>query len=133
MYKLALDRIQEIDGKLKFYKLFVNNVCEFDSFWEECEKDGNYRSELLQIQSRMQQLSDLKTMSTDKHKDITPENDPVKEYEIKTRHLRVYMFHDKENGRIVVSGGKKTKQSKDISHFRNIKKEYFNQRINYVK
>lgn len=113
---------------MSFYKLLVNNNCEFDLFWKQCKADGNLESELFQIQSRMQQVSDLKTMPNEKHKDITPRNDAVKEYEIKTKHLRVYMFHDKENGRVIVSGGKKTTQQKDISHFRNIKKEYFKQR-----
>jgi putative component of toxin-antitoxin plasmid stabilization module len=128
MYTFALNKINEIEGKLKFYKLLVNGNCEFDLFWKQCEADGNLKSELLQIQSRMQQLANLKTMPADKHKDITPKNDLVKEYEIKTKHLRVYMFHDKENGRVIVSGGKKTTQPKDITHFRNVKKEYFNQK-----
>lgn len=128
MYTFALNRINEVEGKLKFYKLLVNRNCEFDLFWRQCEADGNLKSELLQIQSRMQQLANLKTMPADKHKDITPKNDLVKEYEIKTKHLRVYMFHDKENGRVIVLGGKKTTQPKDIAHFRNVKKEYFNQK-----
>ena len=50
----------------------------------------------------------------------------IKEYEIKTRHLRVYMFHEDKTGRIIVCGGKKTSQQKDIKRFRRIKKDFFN-------
>jgi putative component of toxin-antitoxin plasmid stabilization module len=48
----------------------------------------------------------------------------VKEYEIKTRNLRVYMIHEEKSGRIIVTGGKKTSQKKDIRHFRNLKASY---------
>lgn len=88
--------------------------------------DGNLARELIQVQARTQQLSDLKSMPKEKHKDITSQNDSVKEYEIKTKHLRIYLFHDKENGRVIVTGGKKIKQKKNIVHFRKIKDEYFN-------
>lgn len=46
--------------------------------------DGNPERELIQVQARTQQLSDLKSMLKEKHKDITSQNDSVKEYEIKT-------------------------------------------------
>ncbi|MEO6902447.1 MAG: hypothetical protein ABI315_04745 [Bacteroidia bacterium] len=126
MYNFELNKIEEIDGKLKFFKLSINGKCEFDIYCKNCENDGALKSELRTIQSRMQMLADLKTMPVEKHRDITPKNDSIKEYEIKTKHLRVYLFHDKQNGRVVVSGGKKTSQTKDITHFRNIKKAYFN-------
>lgn len=126
MYRFALKKIEQIEGKLQFYKLFVNDVCEYDTFWVQCEQDGNLKSELVTLQARMQQLADLKTLPVEKHRDLTPKHETVKEYEIKTKHLRIYTFHDKENGRIIVLGGKKTNQVSDIKRFRNIKKAYFN-------
>lgn len=126
MSTFELNEITEIKGKLSFFKLVIDGKCEFDLFVEQCEMDGNYSSELTTIQARMQQIADCKTLPKEKHRDITPKNDPHKEYEIKTKHLRVYMFHDKENGRVMVSGGKKPTQSKDIKHFQNVKKKYFN-------
>lgn len=127
MIIFALEKIKEIEGRLSFYKLLINGFCEFDEFSRQCRSDGNLDSELITIQARMQQLAELKTLPKEKHRDITPKNQAVKEYEIKTKHLRIYLFHDKENGRIIVSGGKKTNQANDIKHFRNIKKAYFNQ------
>lgn len=122
----ALIEVKEIVGKLKFYKLLINNTCEFDLFCEQCIKDGNLKSEIIQLQARMQQIADLNTLPIEKYRDITPKKDPIKEYEIKTKHLRAYLFHDKENGRVIVSCGKKTTQKADISSFRKTKKEYFN-------
>ena len=128
MYTFALQKLNEVEGKLSFYKLIVNGSCDFDSFCAQCEQDGNLASELRTIQSRMQQLADLKTLPQEKHKDITLKNEAIKEYEIKTKHLRGYMFHEKNTGRVIVSGGKKGTQQSDIKHFRNIKKAYLEQR-----
>ena len=47
-----------------------------------------------------------------------------KQYEFKTKNLRVYAFHDKSNGRIIVLGGKKGTQKKDIKRFRLILENY---------
>jgi putative component of toxin-antitoxin plasmid stabilization module len=125
MAKFALKEISEITGKVKFFKLLNENVCEFDTFWNEILNEGNLKSELNTIQARMQLVSDLKSMPKEKFKDITPAGDAIKEYEIKTPNLRVYIFHEHLKGRIVVCGGKKGSQASDIKHFRNIKKEYF--------
>lgn len=121
----ALEEISEVTGKIKFFKLLNDKVCEFDGFWNEIINEGNLISELNTIQTRMQLVSDMKSMPKEKFKDITPNGDSIKEYEIKTPNLRVYLFHEHLKGRIVVCGGKKGSQSSDIKHFRNIKKQYF--------
>jgi putative component of toxin-antitoxin plasmid stabilization module len=121
----AIEKIELITGKISFYKLFKNNDCEFDTFISEIKEEGNLEKELITIQSRMQEVSEGKLMPKNKFRDITPKKETVKEYEIKTHHLRVYLFHEEKTGRIVVCGGKKTTQQKDIKHFRSIKKEYF--------
>jgi len=43
----------------------------------------------------MHEIADLKTLPQNKFRDITPPKDNTKEYEIKTKHLRVYRFHEK--------------------------------------
>ncbi len=127
MHNFALNEIKEISGKIKFFKLFINSVCQFEEFLEQCNKDGNLKSEIIQLQSRMQQVSDLKQLPINKHRDITPKNESVKEYEFKSKHLRIYTIHDKKNGRIIVLAGKKTTQKLDIKKFRAIKKIIINQ------
>ncbi len=126
MSKFTLQEIAEIKGRIKFFKLIVDGICLFDEFEKTIEKEGNMRSELRTIQSRMHLLAGMQMMPASKFKDITPSNDKIKEYEIKTHHLRVYMFHETHTGRIVVLGGKKGSQDKDIKYFRSLKAQYFN-------
>jgi len=124
MYNFALLKIPEIVGKLSFYKLSIDGKCEFDQFEKEIQKDGNLKRELLKIQTRLQEVAEGKTLPPNKFKDITPKGELVKEYEIKSDHLRVYFFFESDEGRIIICGGKKTTQSKDIAHFQKIKKTY---------
>ena len=128
MYTFALIEIEEINGKLIIYKLLVDGVCPFEEFEKEIENEGNLKSELITIQTRLNDIADLKSLPETKFRDITPKKEKNKEYEIKTCNLRVYLFHDKKTGRIIVCGGKKGTQKEDIKHFRKIKKEYFNQK-----
>jgi len=106
----------------------MNDACLYDEFEKEIECEGNLKTELLTIATRLHEMADLKTMPPNKFKDITPPKETNKEYEIKTANLRVYLFHEKNTGRIIVCGGKKGTQQADIKHFRRIKKEYFNQK-----
>jgi putative component of toxin-antitoxin plasmid stabilization module len=125
MYNFALKEIEEIRGKLKIYKLLVNGACAFDKFEQEINEEGSLMSELRTIAARLYDIADCKSLPDTKFKDITPKNESNKEYEIKTHHLRVYLFHEKNTGRIIVCGGKKGTQQADIKHFRKIKNEYF--------
>jgi len=126
MSRFALKQIDEIVGRFKIFKLLVNIRCEYDEFERQIETEGSYSSELVTIQTRLQEIADGKLLPKEKFRNITPKKELVKEYEIKTRHLRVYLFHEENTGKVVVCGGKKTTQQKDINHFRRIKKEYLN-------
>lgn len=128
MHNFALKEIEDIKGKLKIFKLLIDETCEFDEFEKRIETDGNLKSELTSIVTRLHEMADLKSLPEKKFRDITPKNNNNKEYEIKTRHLRVYLFHEKTTGRVIVCGGKKGTQKDDIRHFRKIKQEYFNQK-----
>lgn len=126
MSKFALEEILEIKGKIKFYYLIIDGVNGYKEFENSIESEGNYGSELNSIQAIMEQIANLQTLPPSKFKDITPKKENVKEYEIKTRHLRIYLFHDKGKGRIIVYGTKKRpkSQNRDIFKFRKIKNKY---------
>ncbi len=47
----------------------------------------------------------------------------LKEYEFKSKHLRIYVMKVK-HGKLVVLGGTKNAQKKEIKRFRSIKKDY---------
>lgn len=125
MSKFALERFGIIKGHTPFFKLKVNGVCPFDEFWEEIVAQGNLSGQLKSALSIMERVAQNLPTSPVKFKNITAKGDPVNEYEIKTKDLRIYLFRN-HDGAIVVSGGKKSTQRKDINRFKNLTKEYYN-------
>jgi len=123
MARFTLRKIDEIDGRIAIYMLIKDSVCFYQEFEAQILRDGTYINELDKIQTRLIDISNLKSLPETKFKDITPEKELVKEYEIKTQNLRVYLFKDLK-GHIIVLGGKKTNQKKDVKKFRNLKREY---------
>ena len=96
-----------------------NDICLFDDFENQIISEATYTTELDRIQSIMEQVSELKSLPSNKFKNITRKKDVIKTYEIKTKNLRVYLFKD-DIGKIIVLGGKKTDQNKDITLFRTL-------------
>lgn len=128
MCTFALKEIEEIKGRIKIFKLLINGICQYDEFEKGIENDGNLKSELITIETRLHEIADLKSLPQTKFRDITPKNVNNKGFEIKTHHLRIYLFQEKYTGRIIVCGGKKGTQNADIKHFRKIIKEYNSQK-----
>lgn len=130
MSKFVLEEIEELEGKQRFYKLIVNGRCGLDSFWEKYSRDKLYRKELIVIQTRLNMLAELKHNYLDltKFRELkrNKRSDLYKDYEVKTRHLRLYFFRDEARGMIIVLGGSKKEQKSDISKMRSIKLAYFN-------
>ncbi|MEJ0055764.1 MAG: helix-turn-helix transcriptional regulator [Bacteroidota bacterium] len=74
------------------------------------------------IISIIDQVANLKRLPREKFRDITAAKQAVKEFEIKKNDLRVYAI--KEDGHIIVLGGRKSDQDEDIKRFRSIKQRY---------
>ncbi len=132
MRKFALKKIaatkNEEDEVFSIYKLIINDKCPYDAFCKKIFK-SNQKPELIKL------FANLKTVCEGKEQQIPakkfgmlkrPKSDKYVDYELKTLHLRLYFFRDEGNKRIIVMGGKKTNQEKDILKFRQIKKDYFN-------
>jgi putative component of toxin-antitoxin plasmid stabilization module len=124
MHKFALLDVVWIKGRVDFFYLIENGQNNFEKFLDNLAKDGSYDSEIRQLKVRMQEMAELKSLPKTKCKDITPDGDNVKEYELKTNNLRVYLIHEKNRGRIIVIAGKKNNQKNDIRKFRSLKKNY---------
>ncbi len=71
----------------------------------------------------MDQVAKMQLLPQDKFKDITPVKETIKEFEIKTKSLRIYLIKD-EPGHLIILAGKKNNQRGDIKEFRSIKKRY---------
>lgn len=126
MPTFALRKIEAIKGKQEFNKLVVDGKCPFDDF--ENNLEVQYRSELIGIYHNMQDVADLKGLPREKFhyydNDKKKKNkDGVREFEFKTKHLRVYGI-TQPNGKLIITGGTKAKQESEQNKFRKLKNLY---------
>lgn len=70
----------------------------------------------------MEYLGNNGSLPKTKFRVVTPTGEKVKEYEFKSKHLRIYAIQ-KMNGKIIILGGYKNKQHKDFLRFRSLKKQ----------
>lgn len=122
MSKFALKKLPQLKGRIPFSMLEIDGKCQFEDFCAQIEHDGNLKKQLVTAMSRMDQVANLKLLPVSKFRDITNQKETVKEFEIKTPDLRIYLI--KEEGHIVILGGKKNTQRDDIREFRSIKQRY---------
>jgi putative component of toxin-antitoxin plasmid stabilization module len=125
----TLVRVHQVKGRLALYKLAADSECYFDMFCDAVMNDGNLSRQIDRIFSLLEQVANLQRLSKEQFRDITPSKELIKEFEVKTRDLRVYMI--KEEGHIIVFGGRKSTQREDIRRFRSIKKQYLYNKKRY--
>ncbi|MBO7635466.1 MAG: hypothetical protein J6S89_02700 [Paludibacteraceae bacterium] len=133
MSKFALIKIDAIKGKQEFVKLMVDGMCPFDDF--ENSLETMYSSELVGIYCYMQDVANLKTVPKEKfhfYDKNKKYEDGVREFEFKSKHLRVYGI-TMPNGKIIITGGTKAKQTSDQNEFRRLKKLYLSSIMNNQK
>jgi predicted XRE-type DNA-binding protein len=92
--------------------LEIDGSCQFEEFCAQIEQDGNLKKQLATAMARMDQVANLQRLPVQKFRDITPTKETVKEFEIKTPDLRIYLI--KEKGHIIILGGKKNTEGDDI-------------------
>lgn len=122
----ALCKIEAIKGKQEFDKLIVDGKCPFDDF--ENNLEAQYKSELAGIYHHMQDVADLKALPKTKfhfydNNKKQKNQGGVREFEFKTKHLRVYGI-TQPNGKLVITGGTKANQKTDQNEFRKLKNLY---------
>lgn len=127
MLMFALEPIKEIKGRYSFFYLLKDGQNLFQEVYFQLEKEGSYQSELNTLQVRLQLFAEGMSMSMAKCRRLIGNKDKFPEFEIKTKHLRLYFFIFPNNGNIVVHLGKKTDQQKDIKKFRSLKSQYLEQ------
>lgn len=124
MVKFALEKVRQIKEGFPFFKLVKDGECYFNDFLNSLQK--SYDTEIESIFSRMRYLSMGKLLPKTKFRIIKGINISGFNFgELKTRKLRVYMIIDKKKNHILVLGGLKKNQKKDIKKFRSIAYEYF--------
>ncbi len=121
MPRFALKRIQQVNGQQVFEKLLVDGVAPFDTFIEELE--SIYESEMDSMYNLMDHVANLRTLPYAKFHPYSDGKDGCREWEFKTKHLRVYAI-EKRGGKIVIIGGTKSKQARTESEFHKLKDQY---------
>jgi len=128
MSNFALIKIEAVKGRQKFYKLVKDGICEFDEF--EAEARRNFNSEMNTIYRRFNSISLGRRLPLTQNRILDGGIKNVTECEVKSKHLRIYYFIDKFNGNIVILGGYKKNQKRDIKHFENIVKTFIENKGN---
>ena len=126
MPTFALRKMESIKGTQEFDKLVVDDCCPFEEF--ESGLEEQYKSEMVGIYRCMQDVADLKSLPEAKFHfyDLNKKQkrkDGVREFEFKSKHLRVYGI-TKPNGKIIITGGTKARQRQEQNEFRKLKNQY---------
>lgn len=121
MPNFAVRKIEAVVGKQQFGKLVVDEVCPFDEFENNIEQQ--YKSELHGIYNYMNAVANLLSVPSTKFHFYDDGKDGVREFEFKSKNLRVYGI-TQVGGKLIILGGKKVKQKDDESEFRRLKDLY---------
>jgi hypothetical protein len=127
-----LHLLDQVRGKLKFYKLLKNDQCPFDDFLTQLAQEGNLVAEVYSAFNLLEQVANNRPLPGTKCHPLGPaythqangKSYRVRQHEIKTKNLRVYYFHLHPTGEIVVLAGKKSTQQEDINAFDNLVSQY---------
>ena len=121
MPKFAVRKIEAVVGKQQFGKLVIDEVCPFDEFENNIEQQ--YKSELHGIYNYMNAVANLLSVPNTKFHFYDDGKDGVREFEFKSKNLRVYGI-TQAGGKLIILGGKKAKQKDDETEFRRLKDMY---------
>jgi hypothetical protein len=128
----GLEKLPHI--RIPIYKLETNGFCEYDAWRADIQRQGTYEEELDSLDTLILSHAQMQRLSPAKFKELnTNASDPIKDYEFRTRNLRVYLFKlpggPGQEGKVIVVGGhnEKKQQAKAIARMRSIKKEYYSQ------
>ena len=121
MSNFEIKNIDAVNGKQKFYKLIKDGICLIDDFENDLEEA--YNPELKTIYAYMDQVANLKSLPKTKFHFYNKDKGGYREFEFKSKHLRVYGIVINE-GKLIILGGTKANQDNDTTIFRRIKNEY---------
>lgn len=113
--------------KISVYELCKNKQNIFQSFFEAVEKDGNLLNQIAGALRIVEDTSNLNRRPKSKFRLIEGHNLKCKIYEAKSGIIRIYLFHEENTGRVIVTGGLKDNQDKDIKSILRTIKEYLNE------
>lgn len=127
-YSIHLSKYTSSDTKISVFDLYEDDVCLFEQFYNQIQREGNLAGYLNSAISIVEAAANSLRLPQSKFKEIKAKGLPCKMYEAKKDDIRIYLFHEEHTGRIIVSGGKKSTQQQDINKIVNCIKAYYNEK-----
>lgn len=125
-YSLTLSPHIPHNTKIEVYELCKNGKSLFEEFFDKIEKENNLFSNLSAAIRIIEDTANLKMRPKTQFRILYTKLD-CKVYEAKSGGIRIYLFHEENTGRVIVTGGKKSNQDEDIRNIEKIIKEYQNE------
>lgn len=123
-----IQKIDEFETLQPINKLIRNGKCMFDAFVEGAKSEAKLEAELGELYAIIQYVANRKTPFLPKQKFRKLHLKKKLKYtgfEAKSKHLRLYLFMEKETGMILAFGGTKgTQEQTDLDLFEKIIKEF---------
>jgi len=105
--------------------LVRDRKCLVDPFLEELKNDKNKKGGLGGIVAILEDVGNELLLPEQKFKKLRGyEKLKYKPYEIRYKEFRLYLIYDRETGQLLILGGDKKSQSKDLKKIEQILKEY---------
>jgi len=116
------------DTKIRVYELCINGRSLFESFIDDIEGDNLLFDKFAGAIQTIQLSANLQLLPEAKFRLIKGHNLDCKVYEAKNGPLRIYMFHEELTGRVIVTGGTKGDQDRDINRVLSIINRYYDEK-----
>lgn len=100
-------------GRLSFYKLEKDGICQIDEFYDEVCKDKTHEREMTKILAMMNYMAEYDVLLPKEKFRPIEDGGEVAGYEFKNGTLRIYCVKKNPNV-VVILGGYKKEQKKDI-------------------
>lgn len=127
-FSLILSQFVSPDTKISVYELCIDNQSLFERFVDEIKDDNLLFSKFAGAIQTIEQSANLIRLPKAKFRLIQGHNLDCKVYEAKNGFIRIYMFHEEHKGRIIVTGGLKNDQEKDINKVIGIINRYYDEK-----
>lgn len=114
-YSIELSNLVSANTEISVYELYKDGESLIQQFISSIEKDSKLLNQFSGAVSIVERSASFRRpMPKEKFRLIEGHRLDCKVYEAKKGSIRIYLFHQENTGRIIVTGGKKGNQKKDI-------------------
>jgi hypothetical protein len=123
-YSLILSPNISSSTKIPVFELCVDGLSLFERFIGSIEENKTYGNDLAGAVRNLELAANLIRLPKTKFREINQQKFKNKFFEAKYGAVRIYHFHEKYTGRIIVFGGMKNNQQIDLKSAIRIIKRY---------